>query len=91
MSVAAHIGEILRTNGMTSFPLDLTVRTLSWETGQVSVNAVTAQSLQEVVDIANGGNAPKIICKDVVLFPPGRSAGPISFRLHLPDTLKGHE
>ena len=89
MSVTAGIEAILRANEM-SFPLTLAVRTLSWETGEFHSRTVVAQSLQEVVDIAEGGNGARIMCNEIVLFPPGVAVTPSRFRLHLPDTLKGH-
>ena len=88
MSVTAGIEAILRANEM-SFPLTLAVRTLSCETGEFHSRTVVAQSLQEVVDIAEGGDGARITCNGVVLFPPGMAVAPARFRLHLPDTLKG--
>ena len=85
-----NIERIINANAL-SFPLTLSVKTLDFSTGDFHNKTVVATTLKEVVDIAMAGEGAKITCNGVVLFPPGVAAETVfRFRLHLPDTLKGH-
>ena len=89
MSVAAGINAIIKANTL-QFPLTLTVRTLGVD-GEFHFRTATAESLQDVVDIATvraaGDLGVQITCDAIILFPPGFNPSPHRFRLHLPDTL----